>query len=80
MLNLSKELLEELAEHFESEYPREGCGVFAIFKGRLKWFPCTNLANNNDDFIMDSKQYLEIKRTLGDEEAYKYAQSLIPAT
>ncbi len=63
MLNLSKELLEELAEHFESEYPREGCGVFAIFKGRLKWFPCTNLANNNDDFIMDSKQYLEIKRT-----------------
>lgn len=62
MLNLSKEILEELEQHFKSEYPREACGVFAVLKGKLKWYPCRNLAQNNDDFIIDSKQYLDIKR------------------
>ena len=34
----------------------------------------------DQQLIDEASKYLEIKRTLGDEEAYKYAQSLIPAT
>lgn len=34
----------------------------------------------DQQLIDEASKFLEIKRTLGDEEAYKYAQSLIPAT
>ena len=51
---------EEIQSHFESCYPREGCGVFAKIKDELRWFPCDNVADSDDDFIMDSEQYLNI--------------------
>jgi len=34
----------------------------------------------DQQLIDEASKYLEIKRTLGDEEAYKYAQNLISAT
>jgi len=34
----------------------------------------------DQQLIDEASKFLEIQRTLGDEEAYKYAQSLIPAT
>ena len=52
----------EIYEHFKAEYPREGCGVIGVVKGRKKWFPCKNLAENNQSFIMDSKDYFEAKK------------------
>ena len=61
MLNLSK-FLDEITEHFEKEYPREGCGVIGISKGKSVWIPCKNIAKNEEDFIFDSKEYLTIKR------------------
>ena len=27
---------EKIIEHFDAEYPREGCGVIAIVKGKSK--------------------------------------------
>ena len=30
---------EEIVEHFNAEYPREGCGVIGIQKGKSVWFP-----------------------------------------
>ena len=54
------DLYEEIREHFEKEYPREGCGVFGVVKVKKQWFPCTNVADDNEDFIIDSKQYLKI--------------------
>jgi len=32
-----------IVDHFNTEYPREGCGVIAIQKGKSKWFPCKNI-------------------------------------
>lgn len=55
-------MIEEIQEHFEKEYPREGCGVIGIVKGKKKWFPCTNTANTNENFVMSSLEYLDIKR------------------
>lgn len=62
MLNLSKHL-EDIAEHFEKEYPREGCGVIAVSKGKSKWFPCENIASDDEEFKFNSKEYLTVKRT-----------------
>jgi proteasome lid subunit RPN8/RPN11 len=58
VLNLSN----EIEQHFEKEYPREGCGVLVVHKGKLKWIACKNIAKTNDDFVFDSLEYLNIKR------------------
>lgn len=57
------QFLEEIEEHFRKAYPREGCGVLAVVKGRLKWYPCTNVAQEEDDFIIDSSEYLKLLKT-----------------
>jgi len=55
-------MIEEIQKHFEKEYPREGCGVIGIVKGKKKWFPCTNTAATDENFVMSSLEYLDIKR------------------
>ena len=57
-----EEHLEEIEKHFSDWYPAEGCGVLAVQKGKVKWFPCTNVAFNEEDFIIDSKEYLQVSR------------------
>ncbi len=56
-------LYEEIEKHFKKEYPREGCGVLAVVKGKKQWFPVKNIAKNNNDFIMDSDEYMNIMLT-----------------
>ena len=56
------EFLDSIKNHFEEYYPREGCGILGVIKGKLQWFPCKNVAGNNEDFIIDSKQYIDIAR------------------
>jgi|TARA_B110000483_G_scaffold224958_1_gene284217 proteasome lid subunit RPN8/RPN11 len=56
-------MIYEIEQHFKEQYPREGCGVIAIVKGKKKWFPCTNIAKDDEDFIIDSQEYLKLKRT-----------------
>ena len=45
-------MIEEILEHFHKEYPKEGCGLIALVKGKKVWFPCKNLAEDDEDFIM----------------------------
>ena len=52
--------LDEIYEHFKDNYPREGCGVLAVVKGKVEWFPCRNVAEGDNDFVIDSKQYIDI--------------------
>ena len=54
-------MIHEIEEHFKKEYPREGCGIIAIVKGKKKWFPCTNVAEDDEDFIISSQEYFKIK-------------------
>ena len=53
-------MIEEIEQHFEKEYPREGCGIVGIVKGKKRWFPCRNIAEDNDDFIMSSEDYFNV--------------------
>ena len=43
--------LEAIQQHFREWYPKEGCGVIGVVKGKSKWFPCENLAMQDEDFI-----------------------------
>jgi proteasome lid subunit RPN8/RPN11 len=53
-------VIEEIQQHFEKEYPREGCGIIGIVKGKKRWFPCRNIAEDKDDFIMSSEDYFNV--------------------
>ena len=57
------DFIEEIREHFEKEYPREGCGVLTVIKGKKEWIPCKNIAEDDEDFIFDSEEYLKLART-----------------
>lgn len=57
------DFLFDIQEHFQKEYPREGCGILGIVKGKLNWFPCTNVAKDLNDFIIDSTQYMKLNRS-----------------
>lgn len=57
------EFLDDIEEHFEKEYPREGCGIVCIKKGKAHWVPCTNVAEENEEFVIDSQEYIKLKRT-----------------
>jgi proteasome lid subunit RPN8/RPN11 len=56
--------LEDIRQHFEKEYPREGCGILAVSKGKKKWIPCSNIADNDEHFIIPVEEYLKISRTM----------------
>lgn len=55
-------MIEEIQKHFDKWYPKEACGIVGIVKGKKKWFPCDNLAEDEEDFILDPKQYNEIRK------------------
>ena len=58
-----QDFIHEIEPHFFREYPKEACGVLAVQKGKAKWIPCTNIAEDDDDFLFDSKEYLKISLT-----------------
>ena len=47
-------MIDEIQQHFEGVYPREGCGIIGIVRGKKEWFPCKNIAEDEKDFIMCS--------------------------
>lgn len=55
-------MINDIQEHFEKEYPREACGIIGIVKGKKQYFPCNNLAKEDEDFILDPTDYISIKR------------------
>ena len=48
------EYLEDIRQHFEEWYPKEGCGILLASKGKISWHPCNNVAETENDFVIDS--------------------------
>jgi proteasome lid subunit RPN8/RPN11 len=44
-------------EHARRDYPREACGLVIVEKGREVYFPCRNLADGADHFVLDPEDY-----------------------
>jgi proteasome lid subunit RPN8/RPN11 len=57
-------VIEQIQKHFEVEYPREACGVIGVVKGKKQYYPCENVAENDNDFIMSSTDYMKCKRSM----------------
>ena len=55
-------MLEDIRSHFEDAYPREACGVVGIVKGKKRWFPCRNVAEGYEDFVMCSEDWFRIRQ------------------
>jgi len=55
-------MIEEIKAHFDAEYPQEGCGIIGIVKGKKRWFPCKNVAEGKEDFIMSSEDWFDVKK------------------
>ena len=69
-------MIEEIQQHFEASYPREACGIIGIVQGKKKWFPCTNVAENEDDFILSSDEYFEIVKNATEKDLQRFLTSL----
>ena len=57
-------MIEDIQKHFEAEYPREACGIIGVVKGKKKYYPCENVAEDDNDFIMSSTDYMKHKRCM----------------
>ena len=55
-------MIDEIKKHFEAEYPKEACGIIGVVKGKKRWFPCKNIAQKEEDFIMSSDDWFRVKR------------------
>ena len=53
-------LREQIYTHLNREYPKEGCGVIVLENEEYKWYPCTNIAKEEKDFMFDAKEYAKI--------------------
>jgi proteasome lid subunit RPN8/RPN11 len=48
--------MKEISSHAEQAFPSESCGVIVIVKGRKKYIPCRNIANQGD-FAIHPEDY-----------------------
>jgi proteasome lid subunit RPN8/RPN11 len=47
-------------KHAEKDAPHEACGLLAVYKGKEKYFPCKNLAEDlNEQFIIDPNDWVK---------------------
>lgn len=50
---LVQKIYDEIYGHLQAALPKEACGVIAKIKNEIKYIRAENLADNNDDFILD---------------------------
>lgn len=54
---LNHKIKENIIEHAKIQFPKESCGLIINFKGKLKYIECTNISEDNYNFIIDPLDY-----------------------
>ena len=44
-------------EHARAEMPREACGLIVVQNGKERYWPCRNIAQNQQHFIMEAEDF-----------------------
>lgn len=50
-------VISDAVKHAQEAFPRESCGLVVVRKGREKYVPCRNVANNKHSFVIDPEDY-----------------------
>ena len=51
-------ILEDIKQYVYEQGDKEACGLLSLQRGRIKWNPCPNVAENpKNDFIIDPYDY-----------------------
>ncbi len=49
-------------EHAKKDLPHEACGLVGVYKGKEKYYPCKNLAEDSkDQFIIDPDDWINVE-------------------
>jgi proteasome lid subunit RPN8/RPN11 len=56
---MTKKLLDKIMDYAEEHFPREMCGVILSRNRRHEFYPCKNIAEQDDCFIMDPEDYAD---------------------
>jgi proteasome lid subunit RPN8/RPN11 len=56
-MTLEEGVKAKIVEHAKEHCPNEVCGLIVIRKGKQIYWPCKNLANGSDQFILDPEDY-----------------------
>lgn len=51
-------LVEKVREHAAAQAPAECCGLAIISKGKLRYWPCKNISQFNDQFVIDPQDFI----------------------
>ena len=61
-MNLDPQVVKDFTLHAEKDFPSESCGVVQVFKGKQKYIPMTNLAEDpGEHFVFDPKENADIE-------------------
>ena len=59
-MKLSEEIQAEALGHAKKDFPRESVGLVHIVKGRERYFPCKNIADERDlHFVLNPDDYIK---------------------
>jgi len=59
-VNISEAIQEKALVHAKEDFPRESVGLIHVVKGREKYFPCENIADEQDlHFVLNPDDYIE---------------------